>query len=418
MFQKDNSNIDTSVYVAVGDSITTGYTNAALYQEGQLNCFANFLSAQFKLIGGGEFKQPLMNENSVGIGFYGNARMVLDQKTKDGHNLQPSYLAPNGDLLAFTENVFEKQGPFNNMSVPSAKLTSLVIPGVGNPHNGFGNFNPFFTRMASNPATASILSDVLALNPTFFTLYIGNNDILTYASMGGTFDKITPLEGGIGEGFISSLKEIVNELTKNGAKGVIANIGDITSIPYFTVIPYNGLILDVNEIDEYNSLYKENGITFNTGENAYIVNDPKTGIRQLEKDELVILEIQLDPEKEKYLTGKTPIPKKYFLNKSEISEIQKAVSSYNDAIQLIAKEKNIGLVDVHAFSKTLKHEINYSHKDMCAIYSSNCVFSLDGLHLNSFGQAILANIFIKTINSFYHTNVELVDAMHYKSELI
>ena len=55
---------------------------------------------------------------------------------------------------------------------------------------------------------------------------------------------------------------------------------------------------------------------------------------------------------------------------------------------------------------------------MCAIYSSNCVFSLDGLHLNSFGQAILANIFIKTINSFYHTNVELVDAMHYKSELI
>ena len=71
----------------------------------------------------------------------------------------PEYIAKQGDLSVFVENVFEQQGPFQNMSVPSAKLISLLKAGIGNPKNGVGNYNPFFTRMASNTESASILPD-------------------------------------------------------------------------------------------------------------------------------------------------------------------------------------------------------------------------------------------------------------------
>jgi hypothetical protein len=407
---KSNSNIDVSRYVAIGDSITSGYTDGALFYEGQLYAYANLLAQQFKLIGGGDFNQPLMYETSVGIGFYGNSKLVIDCKKQSG----PFYIESCGDLAVFSENVFEKLGPFNNMSVPSAKLNSLVLSGLGNPSRGIGNFNPFFTRMASDPFSASILSDSLAINPTFFSLFIGNNDILTYASSGGTMDYITPLEGDIGTGFVSTLEYVVNELTKNGAKGIMANLADITNVPYFTVVPFDGLLLDEIEAKLLQKKYQEYNLTFVAGKNAFVIEDTK-GVRQIEKGELIILDIQLDPNKEKYLKAELPIPKKYTLNLTEISAIQPTLNSYNEVIENLAKEKGLALVDVNAFTKTLKQEIIYNEINLSTLYSENSVFSLDGLHLNAFGQAMLANIFIKSINYTYHTQIELLDIMNFKN---
>ena len=412
---KNNSNIDVSRYVAIGDSITSGYTDGALFYEGQLYAYSNLMAQQFRLLGGGDFTQPLMDKNSVGVGFYGNSKLVL-KKTNDGNKQSgPYYIGASGDLSVFSENIYEQQGPFNNMSVPSAKLISLVLPGLGNPANEHGSFNPFFTRMASNPFSASILSDVLAINPTFFSLFIGNNDILTYASSGGTIDFITPLNGDVGVGFAKSLEEIVNALTKNGAKGVMANLADITNVPYFNAITYNGLHLNEIEAELLQIKYKELGLNFTFGNNPFIIEDVK-GIRQIEKGELIILYIQLDPNKEKYLKAELPIPKKYILNTQEINTIQTALDSYNEVIEHLAKEKGLALVDVNAFTKTLKTDIVFNEKELCSQYNERSVFSLDGLHLNSFGQAMLANIFIKAINHTYQTQIELVDVLSYKNK--
>jgi lysophospholipase L1-like esterase len=411
---KKHEHINLSEYVALGDSITSGYSDGALYYEGQLHSFANLLAEQFKLIGGGDFKQPLMTPNSVGVGFYGNARIVLK---KEGTLERPSYIAPQGDLAVFSENIFESKGPFNNLSAPGSKLISMVIPGVGNPQNGAGNYNPFFTRMASNPATASVLSDALALHPTFFTLFIGNNDVLTYASSGGTMDAITPIDGDIGVGFHKSLEAVVGALTEQGIEGAIANLADITAVPYFTVIPYDGLILNLSQAEKLNQTYQANGLTFYEGRNAFVINDSAIDnkiIRQLEKGELLILEIQLDPNKDKYLTAELPIPKKYMLTHMEIAGVQKAIASYNEEIERIAHEKKLAFVDVYSFTKTFRTEITFDESTLCAKYNGNNIFSLDGLHLNSFGQAFLANIFIKAINKRYASEIPLLIISNYK----
>ncbi len=78
---------DFSRYVAVGDSLTAGYADSALYRSGQENSFPNILANQFKAVGGGVFNQPLMNDNLGGLVFGATAsttytnRLVLDAAT-------------------------------------------------------------------------------------------------------------------------------------------------------------------------------------------------------------------------------------------------------------------------------------------------------------------------------------------------
>ena len=45
--------------------------------------------------------------------------------------------------------------------------------------------NPYYARFATAPGTSTVLGDALAVNPTFFTFWLGNNDILGYAAGGG-----------------------------------------------------------------------------------------------------------------------------------------------------------------------------------------------------------------------------------------
>src|SRR5690606_26076264 len=90
-------------------------------------------------------------------------------------------------------------------------------------------------------------------NPTFFTNWIGINDVLSYAtrggvgiSLGGNLDPTTYGGSDITDSnvFASVYLEITNRLTANGAKGVVATIPNVTSIPYFTTVPYNPVPMD------------------------------------------------------------------------------------------------------------------------------------------------------------------------------
>jgi hypothetical protein len=414
------SNINVTRYIALGDSITSGYTDGALCHYGQQNTYANLLAQQFKYIGGGDFKQPLINPNSVGMGFSGNSCLVL-KNTAD--SIEPNavslaYIATQGDLSIFSENNYHTDGPFNNMGVPGSKAISVVIENYGNPVNGDGNYNPFFTRMASSPASSSVLSDALLLQPTFFSLFIGNNDVLAYALSGGTSDAITPLEGESGEGFEESIRAIVNALINNGAKGAIANLPDLNSVPYFAAIPYNGLDLNEHESRLLNDKFSSTRLHFIKGKNPFTINDSIENpdrIRQIKKGESILLDIIFDAHKEDYLKGITPIPKKYVLNISEMLKIDNTIKAYNKCLKSITVEKKLAFVDVNALLKTARTDRIYNSLLYKFNYKNCGVFSLDGLHPNAYGQALLANEFIKAINTLYHTHVPLLDSNKYKS---
>ncbi len=57
---------DFSNYVAVGNSLTAGYSDAALFMDGQDASFPNMLAGNFALAGGGNFTIPYMADNLGG----------------------------------------------------------------------------------------------------------------------------------------------------------------------------------------------------------------------------------------------------------------------------------------------------------------------------------------------------------------
>ena len=54
--------VDFTTYVAVGNSLTAGFSDGGLYLEGQQNSYPNLLAQQFKFVGGGDFAQPLFQQ--------------------------------------------------------------------------------------------------------------------------------------------------------------------------------------------------------------------------------------------------------------------------------------------------------------------------------------------------------------------
>jgi len=244
-----NGEADFSNYVALGNSLTAGYADGSLYITGQKNSYPNILASKFALTQETNgFDQPLVNDNYGGLlaggqvipGF--DTRYVLS--VIEGDTLPKRFRgnAPTTDILN------RLQGAFNNMGVPGAKSYHLLANGYGsvaglqtNPPSS----NPYFVRFASSDNT-SVIADALAQDPTFFTLWIGNNDVLSYATSGGVgeyrsdgnFASYEENDITNSAAFEGVYKALIQQLTGNGAEGVLINIPNVTSLPYFKVVPY------------------------------------------------------------------------------------------------------------------------------------------------------------------------------------
>jgi hypothetical protein len=404
----DNGNIDVSNYVALGSSMTAGYSNGALYYDAQQNSYANILAEQFKLIGGGEFKIPNVSQSSIGMGNANNAPSILGNRTdcQGVVSLGPVKIATQGDASVFT-NIYSSQGSFNNMAVPDAKVIDMEV-------NGYTN--PFYQRMSSS-ASSSILSDAIAKNPTFFSVNLGLQDVLKYTLKGGASDSITPISGGVGIGFEASINNVINKLMANGAKGVVTNIPSIKTMAYFNTIAWNALKLDAATATNLSNFYANLDSTkFYEGDNGFIImdsNNPFLGFRQAVAGEYILLNVPLDSVKCHKWGSLIPIPDRYSLTLSEINAIETAITNYNTILRTIAYNKGLAFVDVNAFFSKVKSGFIYNGVTVNAAFVSGGAYSLDGLNLTARGNALLANEFIKAINSTYQSSIPEVDAMKY-----
>lgn len=238
---------DFSNYVALGNSITAGYTDAALFIDSQTNSYPNMVAQNFALAGGGNFNIPFMADNLGGATLFGQPlfgnRLILDFSTGS-----PLPTPVSGTGTTEISNVLT--GPFNNMGVPGAKSYHLLAEGYGNVDGvALGLANPYFARFASSPGT-SIIADAAVQNPTFFSLWIGNNDVLGFAASGGAGVDQTGNPDALSYGgsditdpglFGFVYDGILQTLTANNADGVVVNLPDVTALPYFTTVPYNPL---------------------------------------------------------------------------------------------------------------------------------------------------------------------------------
>ena len=233
---------DFSNMVSIGASFVAGLADGTVYLKSQENSFPNIMAQQMALAGGGEFVQPLVSDNIGGLLLGGNVIA--------GPRLWFNGLGPVPvDGTPSTEVSDILTGPFNNMGVPGAKSFHLVAPGYGNLAGvPLGLANPYFARMASSP-NITVLEDAATQNASFFIISeIAGNDVLGYATSGGTgvdqtgnFDPSTYGSNDITDPnvFANVLNKVVETMTANGAKGVVGNIPAVTSLPYFTTVPWD-----------------------------------------------------------------------------------------------------------------------------------------------------------------------------------
>lgn len=229
---------DFSTFVSVGNSITSGYADNALYISSQENSYPNIMAQQFAKAGGGDFTQPLMADNYGGLLLDG--QKIADTRLVLAFDAEGNPMPTNLNEMPTTEVSNVLSGPFNNMGVPGMKSFHLFV-------EGYGSLNPYFARFASSPS-ATILGDAIAQNPTFFSLWIGKNDILSFATSGGAgiaqignLDATTYSSNDITDPqlFAGVYSQTVDALIAAGAEqGVVNAVPDVTVAPFFTRVPY------------------------------------------------------------------------------------------------------------------------------------------------------------------------------------
>lgn len=243
---------DFSNYVAIGNSNTAGFMDGALYNNGQRLSMAAQLAAQFEFVGGTEnFTQPDINsENGFNTSANPNNSGIILGRFKLDTSIPGPSPTINGDPIApYTGSASE----LNNFGVPGIQVGQLITADTGNPSSPA--FNPFYARFASAPGSSTILEDAISADPTFFTLWIGSNDVLGYAAGGADNPALLTDRSDFELRFQAVISTLMQQTE---AKGVVANIPPILGVPYFRAVGYNVIEFDESDqatVDQLNAAF-------------------------------------------------------------------------------------------------------------------------------------------------------------------
>ena len=455
---------DFTKMISVGNSLTAGFMNGALYPESQNNSFVSIIANQMKEVGGSAtFNQPTVtgpNGCSNPGGGCTAGRLYLKLSSCNPGTVPPTpgpspKVGDGGTSFAFTGNKAE----LNNFGVPGVTLGSSLSTAL--------SASPYYARIASDPGNSTLIGDAataLANGGTFFTFWLGNNDILGYATEGAT-GAYTPADdspGGFETLFNLALNAMLNANPE--ASGAVANIPNVTSIPYFSTInplAFNvpacsrpALLAGINQlnaaINGWNAGVNGNGglteaqkaalrrPTLSTNFDAYalIVYDgtlsdaevpdgmggtyviPKIRNNVAADGLMICLKAGSDPSGLPGGMGISPANPiveanhdKFYLTPAEKTEIQGVVDAYNDIIETIVEghSDRLVLVDANAALTRIKETaVTIKGSSLTAtITPPNGAFSLDGVHPNARGSAYIANEFIKAINAKFGSTIPL-----------
>ncbi|MBL4623655.1 MAG: hypothetical protein JKY42_00685, partial [Flavobacteriales bacterium] len=209
------------------------------------------------------------------------------------------------------------------------------------------------------------------------------------------------------------IDSILSALSSKNIKGVIATIPDISSYPYFNLIPYNGANLTLNQADSLNDVVESAGpdwthINFVKGDNGFVFQDTSyvAGYAQMEEGEKLLFSTPLDSIK-CYLWGLMAriIPDIHSLDQYELEIIENAIIDYNNYITDKAGEHGFALADINAYFKEVEGGVLWKGVNYDLKFVSGSFISLDGFHPTGKGYAMIANQFIEAINDKYDASV-------------
>ncbi|WP_162555942.1 hypothetical protein [Reichenbachiella versicolor] len=470
----DSGELDLSTYVSLGASITAGVMDNSIYVASQNNSFPVILAQQFKAegVGGGDFNVPTVKS------------ITGCQDEDEG--------CPEGRLLldvaaaGLVNDAGESIGTFdgdkstlNNYGIPGAIALNFVQAATGGPDSDLNPlYNGFYARMASTPGVSTPIGDALAKAPTFMTLWFGGNEVLGYATSGGTGSDLDP-----NGAFNASFSGIVaNVIASSAAKGVVINVPSVLALPFFQAVQWNDLELDQANADALNTglegynnavqglvvaglIVQQEAdarkISYSPGKNGFMIVDSTLTDFGPEWDKLVLASqmtsqerAQLEPYRlvrhiagvdgdatqsetvlltastiinttptglpETILTGLSyPLPDSLVLTGAEKVAIETTRGAINAHIKSVvdANSDRLILYDVETLLLGIAVAGGYDVDGITVTYDflPTGMFSNDAIHINARGSAILANEIMKAMESKWNADLPKVNPLDYAS---
>lgn len=405
--------LDFSNYIAVGNSLTAGYADGTLYRSGQQAAYPAILSSVFNQFGPSPYRVPLLPGNAG----WPSPKRVLEMKVNCAgvESLTPVFYSGSFDTAGSATSV-AAQGPYTNLGVPGIRAIDYLFP-------GYPALNPYSSRFFSD-LSSTPLAELSRIRPSFFTMWIGNNDVLGYATSGGdgksangSFFDLNSISHPIL--FKAAVDSVLGRLMPSGsnAQGAVINIPDVTAIPFFTTVRYDGLeITRQGELDSLNFLYAPTGISFSMGKNPFIIQDnslPPLRYRKARAGEYILLNVPQDSLSCAGWGGRKAIPSQYVLDANEVQAIKEATAMFNGILKTAAYSRGLAYVDINSYLSSISSGILYNGITLNAEYVKGGAFSLDGVHLTPRGNALVTNEIIRTINFHYGTSLPTVDINAY-----
>jgi len=418
--------VDASVYVAIGNSVTAGYQNGALYEGAQKYSFPNLLAERL----GTNFVQPLVMEPGTG------QRISIV-------SMNPVTLATAPSSLVPLVNASHPE-PFNNLGIPGAVLADATDE-TDFAQNSASRGNPFFLQVLRDQQQfgKSIIKQALGRTPqpTLITFWMGNNDVLGFATSGG-ISPAAPVPANAFDLYITSALTALRQGAPQ-ATILVANIPDVGSLPFFTTVgpALNSALKTIipQRPDSMKLWYQvrllpnPDSTNFMRPKNVLVTLPgmayaPYLGLptgkyyRDLaaRRQEPIanVIPAGVDTTYPFALHPKNPWPDALTLDLTEQTLAENAIQSYNSSVESAINrlnnkpgQPNLGLVDMNAlFAGIHRNGYVIAGETFTTQFISGGLFSLDGIHPSSKGQAVIANEFIRAMNRTYSgTNLALID---------
>ena len=409
---------DFTSFVTVGNSLTAGYQNGSLYESSQIYSLGKIIADQVHA----SFEQPIISDPGI------PGRLEL-------HSLNPLTILPNSGLGELKNATLQK--PYNNLGVPGAILYDLIDT-TDFAAKSAARGNPYFQIVLRNQAFGkNVVAQALNLHPSFVTLWIGNNDVLGYATSGGTRGTDAtgklPTDPAVFTALYNMVATALADPT-DARKVVAANIPNVQNVPFFTTIgPKVGAAL----IDVMAANPKVVGLFYQS--NNYSVNPVPAKPEDLIACENILLTLAsssyagligrptgkfykdhgLDPlvfgvdtNAVFGLDPKNPWPNAFVLDANEIKLVQERTAQFNAVIQdaVSAHSKSWALVDINSFfSQMAAKGMVVDGIKFTTAYITGNTFGLDGVHPTTRGYGVIANEFINVINTKFNAAIPKVN---------
>ncbi len=399
----------------LGDDNVAGYQNLALTEKHQKYSFPAQIAKQG---GTPDFQQPLMGYPGIGVlspWGYGTIELYhLDNpETPDTRIPDPLIRAipyedyPDYDLnMPFTsEDVMTYPLPYSNLGVPGIVMEDIL---KGKTKLKSKSHTRMLDIILRNPlpepyGELTSFQQAQLFHPSILVCWVGMNDVLNFAQYPEGDQPSIP-EPTAGDYFAEKFAAMADSLKSLNVALLIGNVPDITDMPYFNTVP--PIVIDSVTNMPY---LDDNGNTV-----------PLIGVEAGDK---ILTPAKGDIKRgygipEGILNGNgLPLPDDKILDVSEIALVRESVESYNASIDSICAKRKIPVVDIYTLYKELNTGLNEAGFIFTNTFISGGFFSLDGIHPSDLGNGILANEWIRAINSNFPVSIPPVNLFDLISEL-